>query len=114
MEAVRAAIAAGELYQANLTRRLVAPFAADPWAVFRRLRAGEPAAFAAYLDLGIAPGDPVGAAASRRAIISASPEPFIALDAAGHVRTDPIKGTRPRGRTGPRPPAWRRAPRLRE
>ncbi len=99
VEAVRAAIAAGELYQANLTRRLVAAFTADPWPVFRRLRAGEPAAFAAYLDLGIAAGGPVGAAASRRAIISASPEPFLALDAAGLVRTDPIKGTRPRGRT---------------
>ncbi len=99
VEAVRVAIAAGELYQANLTRRLVAAFTADPWPVFRRLRAGEPAAFAAYLDLGIAAGGPVGAAASRRAIISASPEPFLALDAAGVVRTDPIKGTRPRGRT---------------
>ena len=99
VEAVRVAIAAGELYQANLTRRLVAAFTADPWPVFRRLRAGEPAAFAAYLDLGIAAGGPVGAAASRRAIISASPEPFLALDAAGVVRTDPIKGTRPRGLT---------------
>ncbi len=58
VEAVRAAIAAGELYQANLTRRLVAPFDGDPWPVFRRLRAGEPAAFTAYLDLGRAPLGP--------------------------------------------------------
>jgi para-aminobenzoate synthetase component 1 len=95
--AIRAAIAAGELYQANLTRRLVARFAGDPWPVFRRLRTGEPAAFTAYLDLGRAPaGDRPGA---PRAIVSASPEPFLALDAGGRVRTDPIKGTRPRGRT---------------
>ncbi len=94
VEAVRAAIAAGELYQANLTRRLVAPFSGEPWPVFRRLRAGEPAAFTAFVDLG---GDP--ATGARRALISASPEPFLALDAAGRVRTDPIKGTRPRGRT---------------
>jgi para-aminobenzoate synthetase component 1 len=94
VEAVRAAIAAGELYQANLTRRLVAPFDGEPWSVFRRLRAGEPAAFTAFVDLGRAsPGGP------RRAIISASPEPFLALDASGRIRTDPIKGTRPRGRT---------------
>ncbi len=113
VEAVRAAIASGELYQANLTRRLVAPFDGDPWAVFRRLRAGEPAAFTAYLDLGRSPDrGPAGTASSmlagvgrstdaagRRAIVSASPEPFLALDAAGRVRTDPVKGTRPRGQT---------------
>jgi para-aminobenzoate synthetase component 1 len=97
VEAVREAIAAGELYQANLTRRLVAPFDGDPWAVFRRLRSGEPAAFTAYLDLG-RPGS-MSVAGARRAIVSASPEPFLALDAAGRVRTDPVKGTRPRGRT---------------
>jgi para-aminobenzoate synthetase component I len=103
--AVRAAIAAGELYQANLARRLAAPFDGDPWPIFRRLRAGEPSAFAAYLDLGQdrgrgadgGPGDrDIG---GRRAIVSASPEPFVSLDAAGRIRTDPIKGTRPRGRT---------------
>ncbi len=94
VEAVRAAIAAGEVYQANLTRRLVAPFTSDPWPVFRRLRAGEPAAFAAYLDLGRDP-----ASGARRAIVSASPEPFLDLAVDGRVRADPIKGTRPRGRT---------------
>ncbi len=102
VEVVRAAIAAGELYQANLTRRLVAPFDGDPWPVFRRLRAGEPAAFTAYLDLGRAahaPGSGPEPGPARRAIVSASPEPFLALDAAGRVRTDPIKGTRPRGQT---------------
>ena len=55
VEAVRGAIAAGELYQANLARRLAAPFDGDPWAIYRRLRAGEPATFAAYLDLGRGP-----------------------------------------------------------
>ena len=94
VEAVRAAIAAGELYQANIARRLVAPFVGDPWSVFRRLRAGEPASFTAFVDLG---DDPVSGAA--RAILSASPEPVVALDAAGRIRADPIKGTRPRGRT---------------
>ena len=102
--AVRDAIAAGELYQANLARRLSAPFDGDPWPVFRRLRAGEPAAFTAYLDLGSASrgsgraGGPQ-ISGGRRAILSASPEPFVSVDAAGRVRTDPIKGTRPRGRT---------------
>ena len=33
-----------------------------------------------------------------RALLSASPEPFLSLDADGVVATDPIKGTRRRGR----------------
>jgi len=104
VEAVRTAIARGEIYQANLARRLVAPFAGDPWPVFRRLRTGDPALFAGYLDLGPADGAdrPTGASPSTgapRALLSASPEPFLAVDAHGNVATDPIKGTRPRGRT---------------
>jgi para-aminobenzoate synthetase component 1 len=88
VEAVRAAIARGEIYQANLTRRLETPFEGDPWALYRRLRSGDPALFAAFLELG-----------DGRAIVSASPEPFLSVDADGAVATDPIKGTRPRGRT---------------
>ena len=48
VEAVRDAIERGDIYQANLTRRLEAPFAGDPWPVFRRLRTGDPALFAGY------------------------------------------------------------------
>jgi anthranilate/para-aminobenzoate synthase component I len=88
VEAVRRAIADGEIYQANLTRRLEASFEGDPWSVYRRVRTGDPAVFAGYLELG-----------GRRAIVSASPEPFVAIDGAGTISTDPIKGTRPRGRT---------------
>ena len=94
VNAVRAAIAAGEIYQANLTRRLATPFSGDPWPLFRRLRTGDPALFAGYLDLGADPRTH-----APRALLSASPEPFLAVDAHGHVATDPIKGTRPRGRT---------------
>ncbi len=91
VEAVRAAIAAGEIYQANLARRLEVPFGSDPWPLYRRLRDGDPALFAAWLDLGASRG-PAG---GRRAILSASPEPFLAVDARRRVTTDPIKGTRP-------------------
>jgi para-aminobenzoate synthetase component 1 len=94
VERVREAIAGGELYQANLARRLEAPFAGDPWPLFRVLRTGDPATFAAYLDVG-----PDPTAGSPRAIVSASPEPFLSVDAHGRVESDPIKGTRPRGRT---------------
>ncbi|MCI0345383.1 MAG: anthranilate synthase component I family protein, partial [Chloroflexi bacterium] len=78
-----------------LSRRLEAPFEGDPWPLYRGLRAGDPALFAAYLHLG---GVDRRTRASR-AIISASPEPFLSVDRDGVVATDPIKGTRPRGRT---------------
>ena len=93
VESIRDAIAAGDIYQANLTRRLEGPFRGDPWPLYRRLRTGDPALFAAYLDLGPSPftGAP-------RAIASASPEPFLSVTRDGHVETNPIKGTRPRGR----------------
>ena len=93
VETVRQHIAGGDIYQANLTRRLVAPYAGDPWDLYRRLRTGDPSLFSAYLDLG--PSQETG---RPRALLSASPEPFLSLDADGVVASDPIKGTRPRGR----------------
>ena len=93
VEEIRRAIERGDIYQANLSRRLEAPFSGDPWLVYRLLRTGDPALYAAYLDIG-----PGGNGGGPQAIVSASPEPFLATDAAGTVLTDPIKGTRPRGR----------------
>jgi para-aminobenzoate synthetase component 1 len=93
VERIRQHIARGDLYQANLTRRLETPFDGDPWELYRRLRTGDPSLFSAYLDLG--PGQLSG---HPRALLSASPEPFLSVDAQGVVKTDPIKGTRPRGR----------------
>ncbi len=100
VEAVRERIARGDIYQANLARRLTTPFDGDPWPVYRSLRIGDPSLFAAYIDLG--PGTPPrasGLGPAPRAIVSASPEPFLSVDRRGFVATDPIKGTRPRGRT---------------
>jgi para-aminobenzoate synthetase component 1 len=103
VEAVRARIARGDIYQANLTRRLATDWVGDPWPLYRRLRTGDPSLFSAYLDLGDgAPGHRSAegsAPARRRAILSASPEPFLAVTADGRVSADPIKGTRPRGRS---------------
>ncbi|HSL33258.1 MAG TPA: anthranilate synthase component I family protein [Candidatus Limnocylindrales bacterium] len=100
VEAVRAEIARGQIYQANLTRRLETPFDGDPWPLYRRLRTGDPSLFSAYLEIGRALStDEDGPGRGPRAILSASPEPFLAVDRSGLVTTDPIKGTRPRGRT---------------
>jgi para-aminobenzoate synthetase component 1 len=93
VERIRDHVARGDIYQANLTRRLETAFDEDPWPLYRRLRTGDPSLFSAFLDLG--PGQLTG---KPRAILSASPEPFLSVNAQGAVSTDPIKGTRPRGR----------------
>ena len=82
---VRDYIVAGDIFQANLSQRLEARYDGDPWSLYRRLRAINPAPFAAYFE---APG---------LAVVSASPERFIQVGVDGTVETRPIKGTSPRG-----------------
>ena len=90
VQALLERIAAGDLFQANLTAccetRLEAP--ADALALWERLRRACPAPFAGVV---IASGEAAG-----EAVISASPERFLLLSPQGVVETRPIKGTRPR------------------
>ena len=78
---------AGDVFQVNLSQRLLTPLAGHPFTLFDRLREVNPAPFAAYFDAGDAQ------------IVSASPERFVRVTPGGHVTTRPIKGTRPRGAT---------------
>jgi para-aminobenzoate synthetase component 1 len=76
-------IAAGDIYQVNLSQRFQCDVQAAPEDVYLALCAANPAPYAAYLDIGGAQ------------ILSSSPECFL------HIRdrqvlTRPIKGTRPR------------------
>ncbi len=85
----QSAIGAGDIYQANITQRFLArlPAGTQPFDLYRLLRATSPAPFAAFLNAG------------DMALMSASPERYLSLDAEGRVETRPIKGTRPRGKT---------------
>jgi len=76
-------IRAGDIYQVNLSQRLAAPCGGSGWQLFERLLDVSPAPFAAYLDCG------------DFELASSSPELFLRLSGA-HIRTRPIKGTRPR------------------
>ncbi|MBB2893694.1 chorismate-binding protein [Flexivirga oryzae] len=78
------AIARGESYELCLTNRLHGGFTGDPLAVFLAIRAGGRVPRAAYLRID-----------DRHTVVSGSPELFLAVDADGHARTEPIKGTRP-------------------
>jgi para-aminobenzoate synthetase component 1 len=83
IEAVRAAIARGDVYQVNLVQHLEAPFD------------GDPAALAASLAP-LRPLHPRPLVGPEWSIVSASPELF--LSRRGEcLQTMPIKGTRPAG-----------------
>ena len=78
-------LAAGDVFQVNLSRGWTARFDAplDPAALFQRLRGNNPAPFA-----GIFAGD-------GWSVVSASPERLVSVDG-DKVETRPIAGTRPR------------------
>jgi para-aminobenzoate synthetase component 1 len=91
---LRQRIAAGDLFQANLSacceQQLDAPpSTADLLTLYGRLRRRCPAPFAGLAIAG-------AGGASGEAVLSASPERFLRLDADRLVETRPIKGTRPR------------------
>jgi para-aminobenzoate synthetase/4-amino-4-deoxychorismate lyase len=83
---VREFIAAGETYQLNLTVRMRAPVEGDLEQLYADLAWGQRGSYAALLDLG------------RFVVASASPELFFEWTA-DELRTRPMKGTAPRGRT---------------
>ena len=80
-------IAAGDIFQVNLSQRFGVDPAPDPVAIYDALRRRNPAWFAAYLAF--------ESGAGPCAVLSSSPELFLRLDRR-HVTTRPIKGTRPR------------------
>ncbi|MBN2058063.1 MAG: anthranilate synthase component I family protein [Candidatus Saganbacteria bacterium] len=75
-------IAAGDIYQVNLSQRLELDLKREPLAVYQRLSRINPSPFASYFDLG------------DLKIVSCSPERLIKLEN-GIANTRPIAGTRP-------------------
>ncbi|MFI1463561.1 aminodeoxychorismate synthase component I [Nocardia carnea] len=82
---IRERIAAGEIYQANLTTRLDAAISGDLTAVYADLLAAQTCSYGAYIDTG------------EHVVLSAGPELFFHW-AEGRVTTRPMKGTARRGR----------------
>jgi para-aminobenzoate synthetase/4-amino-4-deoxychorismate lyase len=78
---VKAYIAAGDIYQANLSCRAHFRFLGDPLALYERLRTDSQAAHCAFADDG------------ERQVLSLSPELFFDLAADGPITVRPMKGT---------------------
>ena len=78
-------IAAGDIYQVNLSQRFATPFTQNHREFYLHFRDLSPAPFGAYLETG------------AHAIMSNSPERYLLIKG-NYIETRPIKGTRPRGR----------------
>ncbi len=92
---IREYIKSGDVYQVNLSQRFSFPLEGDPYILFRRLFALNPAPFYAYLNC------------RDFVILSTSMERFL-FRQGDFLETRPIKGTRPRGSTPEEDEAYRR------
>jgi para-aminobenzoate synthetase component I len=79
-------IGAGDIYQVNLAQRIEIASSLSPVEAYLAFRAEQDVPFGAYLDCGTA------------TILCASPERFLRRRQ-GTITTEPIKGTRPRGKS---------------
>lgn len=87
--AIIEAIRAGDLYQANLTRKFYGQWDSPPngLGLFSKLCHESPAPYSAYLRMPDAE------------ILSSSPEQFLCVTKEGKISSRPIKGTAPRGKS---------------
>lgn len=87
VEQVKEYIRAGDVFQTVLSQRFAIEIKTEPFNLYRVLRTVNPSPYLYYLDLG-----------DDYQLIGSSPERLVQLDE-GKIETNPIAGTRPRGRT---------------
>jgi para-aminobenzoate synthetase component 1 len=80
-------IRAGDIFQANMSQRLMAPWTGTAMQLYANVRRSNPAPFCGLLTT------------DDFSIVSASPERFLKVDRQRQVETRPIKGTRRRPRS---------------
>ncbi len=86
VERVKEHIAAGDIFQAVISRRVECEVSCDPFAIYTALRTINPSPYMYYLDFG------------SEKVIGASPEMLVRVERR-RVTTVPIAGTRPRGKS---------------
>lgn len=79
-------ITAGDCYQANLSQEFQGRYTGAPWLAFKALTEANPTPYSAFIKT------------DSGAVLCASPERFLEIRGRT-IKTSPIKGTRPRGRT---------------
>lgn len=86
VEQAKLYIEEGDIYQANLSQRFETSFTGEAFDLYEKLRQINPSPFSGYMKFG------------DLTLVSSSPERLIKIED-GVLETQPIAGTRPRGRT---------------
>ena len=86
VEQAKEHIRAGDIFQVVLSQRLQSDFAGNPFALYRRLRTANPSPYMFYIDF------------QDYVVLGSSPESLLSVRDE-KVMTNPIAGTRPRGKT---------------
>ncbi|WP_058308819.1 anthranilate synthase component I [Gracilibacillus massiliensis] len=86
VETAKQHIIDGDIFQVVLSQRMKASFDADPFTFYRRLRVSNPSPYMYFIDF------------DDYIVLGASPESLIKTTGK-HVVTNPIAGTRPRGKS---------------
>lgn len=79
-------IVRGDIFQVVLSQRLSSPFKGDPFSLYRRLRTSNASPYMFYIDF------------NEYTVLGTSPESLVKVSGKT-VTTNPIAGTRPRGKT---------------
>lgn len=86
VECAKAHIVKGDIFQIVLSQRFSSPFSGNPFALYRQLRTSNPSPYMFYMDYG------------AYTILGTSPESLVKVKDR-QVTTNPIAGTKPRGKT---------------
>ncbi|MFJ7953444.1 anthranilate synthase component I [Lysinibacillus sp. NPDC096418] len=86
VERAKAHIVKGDIFQIVLSQRFSSPFSGNPFALYRQLRTSNPSPYMFYMDYG------------AYTILGTSPESLVKVKDR-QVTTNPIAGTKPRGKT---------------
>ena len=87
IDTIQRFIREGEIYEACLTQAFKMPYTGSDFKLYKTLRQINPAPYAAYIQT------------PAFSILSSSPERFLSVTQEGSVTSEPIKGTRKKGRT---------------
>ncbi|TQR14653.1 anthranilate synthase component I [Psychrobacillus soli] len=86
VEKAKEHIVKGDIFQVVLSQRFTSPFKGNPFSLYRQLRTANPSPYMFYMDFG------------SYTILGTSPESLVKVNN-GIVTTNPIAGTKPRGKT---------------
>ena len=86
VEKAKKHIVQGDIFQVVISQRFTSPFTGNPFSLYRQLRTSNPSPYMFYMDFG------------NYVVLGTSPESLVKVKN-GYVTTNPIAGTKPRGKS---------------